>query len=183
MKQYAFGIDVGGTTIKAGLFNITGSLIEKWEIPTRTENSGEKILDDIADTILNKMQENSIIPEAVLGIGIGIPGPVDEKGIVRGCVNLGWQDVELEYELRNKTGLIVRAGNDANVAALGEMWMGGGQGYRDLVVVTLFYHFWVYPSTFFFTLSNIYFSTTLLRRYPLLIISERMISFQKHPKR
>lgn len=85
MKQYAFGIDVGGTTIKAGLFNITGSLIEKWEIPTRTENSGEKILDDIADTILNKMQENSIIPEVVLGIGIGIPGPVDEKGIVRGC--------------------------------------------------------------------------------------------------
>ena len=137
MKQYAFGIDVGGTTIKAGLFNITGSLIEKWEIPTRTENSGEKILDDIADTILNKMQENSIIPEVVLGIGIGIPGPVDEKGIVRGCVNLGWQDVELEYELRNKTGLIVRAGNDANVAALGECWKGAAKGAKNSVMVTL----------------------------------------------
>lgn len=137
MKQYAFGIDVGGTTIKAGLFNITGKLVEKWEIPTRTENSGANILDDIADTVLNKMQQKAIIPSMVLGIGIGIPGPVDEKGIVRGCVNLGWGNVNVERELAKKTGLIVNAGNDANVAALGECWKGAAKGAKNSIMVTL----------------------------------------------
>ena len=134
-KKYCFGIDVGGTSIKCGLFSTDGTLLEKWEIPTRTENGGEKILPDIADSIREKMKQ--IDKDFVAGVGVGAPGPVDGKGIVHRAVNLGWGTFSIKDTLEDLLNMPVMAGNDANVAALGEMWMGGGQGYRDLVVVTL----------------------------------------------
>ena len=60
MGTYCFGIDVGGTTIKCGLFRTDGTLVEKWEIPTRRENNGDKILPDVGDTINNKIKERNI---------------------------------------------------------------------------------------------------------------------------
>ena len=137
MKQYAFGVDLGGTTVKMGLFTTSGGLVDTWEIPTRTENGGSLILGDIAASIKAKMAEKEIEADEVEGIGMGVPGPVDEAGNVLKCVNLGWGEFNVENYLGELTGCKVKAGNDANVAALGEMWQGGGKGFKDLVVVTL----------------------------------------------
>ena len=138
MASYVFGVDVGGTTVKLGLFDINGNVIDKWEIPTRTENGGEKILADIAEAIKGKMAQKQIGKEDVAGVGVGVPGPVDGNGIVHKAVNLGWGTVDLKKELEALLdGMKVEGGNDANVAALGEMWKGGGQGHQSLVAVTL----------------------------------------------
>ena len=137
MEKYVFGIDIGGTTVKCGLFTVKGELLEKWEIPTRTENNGAAILPDVADTVLKKIQEKGLAKEEIAGIGIGVPGPVNEQGEVPGAVNLHWGYVNLAGDMEKMTGLRVKAGNDANVAALGEMWKGGGAGCQSIVMVTL----------------------------------------------
>ncbi len=137
MKTYAFGVDVGGTTVKMGLFQTSGKLLDTWEIKTRTEENGVYILSDIKNSVLKKMEENNIKKNYVEGIGIGVPGPVNSDGLVYRCVNLGWGVFNIEKDLAVMTGLKVKAGNDANVAALGEIWQGGGKGYRSIVMVTL----------------------------------------------
>lgn len=132
------GIDVGGTSVKLGLFEGTGQLLFKWEIPTRQEESGKYILDDVAKSILETLKEKNIPFGEVKGAGLGVPGPVMPDGYVERCVNLGWRDVNPALELSGKlSGLAVKIGNDANVAALGEMWQGGGKGYDDIIMVTL----------------------------------------------
>lgn len=135
MKKYVFGVDIGGTTVKLGLFDTDGNVLDKWEIPTRTENDGSQILPDIAASIQEKMKQ--IDNDAVIGVGVGAPGPVDAEGVVHRAVNLGWGTFSIKDTLEELLNMPVMAGNDANVAALGEMWMGGGRGYKDLVVVTL----------------------------------------------
>lgn len=137
MKKYGFGIDVGGTTIKMSLFEMTGKMLDKWEIPTDTKNQGSSILDDIAAAVEGKLSEKKIGKEDVAGIGIGVPGPVTGSAVVIRCANLGWGRVDVAQELGAKTGLPVKVGNDANIAALGEMWQGGGKGYKNAVMVTL----------------------------------------------
>mgnify|MGYP000069712943 FL=1 len=111
--------------------------MDKWEIKTRTENKGSAILPDVAYSVAEKLKEHAIPKEAVLGIGVGVPAPVSEDGIVNGTANLGWEYKEVKHELEELTGIKVKVGNDANVAALGEMWKGGGVGYRNIVMVTL----------------------------------------------
>ncbi len=136
--NYIFGVDVGGTTIKLGLFTKEGQLASKWEIPTRKEDAGKNILPDIAKTVLDKLSAEDIPAEEVLGLGIGLPGPVDADGIIHRAVNLNWdRDFSIPDALAAWLPFPVKAGNDANVAALGEMWKGGGQGYESLVLVTL----------------------------------------------
>ena len=140
MSKYAFGVDVGGTTVKLGLFNDEGQVLDKWEIPTVKDNGGEKVLPDIAASIKNKMQEKSITAADLVGVGIGAPGAVNAEGfMVNGAVNIGWGSFDLAETLKKELNLpvTVKAGNDANVAALGEMWQGGGKGYSNLVAVTL----------------------------------------------
>ena len=137
MKKYVFGVDVGGTTVKMGYFDIEGNLIEKWEIPTRTEDKGVNIIPDIAGSILVKLAQKDIDKKEVVGVGIGVPGPVKEDGTVLVAVNLGWDKRNTNEELEDLLGIPVKTANDANVAALGEMWRGGGQGYDDVVAVTL----------------------------------------------
>ncbi len=138
MANYSFGVDLGGTTVKLGFFDTEGNVLDKWEIKTRTENGGVNILPDIAEAIKGKMAEKSVAKEDVVGVGIGVPGPVDSKGIVHKCVNLGWGVFNINDELsKYLDGITVKGGNDANVAALGEMWKGGGQGFDSIVVVTL----------------------------------------------
>ena len=137
MKKYAFGVDVGGTTCKIGLFETDGRLLDKWEIATNKENHGESILLDVADAVDRKLAKEGIRKDEVLGIGVGVPGPVDSHGVVNCCVNVGWGVVDVEGELGRLTGLPVKAGNDANVAALGEMWQGGAKGCKDVIMVTL----------------------------------------------
>ena len=137
MSKVVFGVDVGGTTVKMGYFDLDGNVLDKWEIPTRTEDNGAGIIPDIAGSILDKLAQSGIDKSDVAGIGIGIPGPVKSNGTVPVAVNLGWKDINVNEELSKLTGLEVKAANDANVAALGEMWRGGGQGYSDVVAVTL----------------------------------------------
>ena len=137
MKKYAFGVDIGGTTCKIGFFETSGKLLDRWEIKTNTENKGASILEDVAKAVDNKLAQEGISKDDVQGIGIGVPGPVKSNGVVNKCVNLGWGIVNVEEELSTMTGLKIKAGNDANVAALGEMWQGGAKGCKDVVMVTL----------------------------------------------
>ena len=140
MKEYAFGIDLGGTTAKVGLFTTAGALLEKWEVATDTSNAGEHILENLADAIHGKMKENGISAEQVEGVGIGVPGPVlDSRVVPVICANLGgWGERNVSAQLSGLLdGIKVLVGNDANVAALGEIWMGAAKGCRNAVMVTL----------------------------------------------
>ncbi len=135
--KYGFGIDLGGTTVKIAYFDENGTMLEKWEIPTVTADGGAQILPDIAASIRAFIEAHNINETSILGLGIGVPGPVNAKGIVNKCINLGWGVFNIADELTKLTGFPVKAGNDANVAALGEFWKGGGQGCDNMVFVTL----------------------------------------------
>ena len=137
MSNYVFGVDIGGTTVKIGLFTVQGELLDKWEITTRTDEGGKYILGDIAESIEDKITEKLLDKSDIAGVGMGVPGPVKEDGTVLKCVNLGWGIFNVAQELGKILNLPVKAGNDANMAALGEMWQGGGKGYKDIVMVTL----------------------------------------------
>ena len=129
--RYCMGVDVGGTSVKLGLFETEGKLLDKWEIPTRKENHGEQILPDVAASILEKLEERKIRRKDVAGVGMGIPAPVDSEGVVQQTANVGWGYKEVTRELSELLdGMRVEAGNDANVAAMGEMWLGAGRGEK-----------------------------------------------------
>ena len=135
--MYCFGVDIGGTTVKMGLFEGDGNVIDKWEIKTVTANGGEAVLPDIAASIAEKLVEHSVAKEDVVGVGVGVPAPVTAEGVVNGTANLGWKYKEVKKEMEELTGLSAVIGNDANVAALGEMWQGGGKGQKNMVMITL----------------------------------------------
>ena len=138
MGKKCIGIDVGGTTVKLGLFEMDGTLLEKWEIPTRKEENGTFILPDAAASVKEKLSERGLSLSDLAGAGLGLPGPVMPDGFVGVCVNLGWKNKNPQKELSALLdGALVRTGNDANVAALGEMWQGGGKGCSNVVAVTL----------------------------------------------
>ena len=135
--KYGFGIDLGGTTVKIAYFDQAGTMLDKWEIPTVTADGGSRILPDIASSVREYLDSHGIAKESILGLGIGVPGPVNAKGVVNKCVNLGWGVFNIAESLSQLTGFPVKAGNDANVAALGEFWKGGGKDYDSMVLVTL----------------------------------------------
>ncbi len=132
MSEVCFGIDIGGTTVKLGLVDRKGMLLEKREFPSYRDVG--QTFDAIAANIWEIMMEHD---DRCLGAGVGVPGPVVDQRLVQGCVNLGWGDTDVADELNRRTGLPVRAANDANLAALGEMWQGGGKGCKDLVLFTV----------------------------------------------
>ncbi|MBE5934981.1 MAG: ROK family glucokinase [Lachnospiraceae bacterium] len=134
MEKYCFGVDIGGTTVKLGLFTNSGNLVDKWEITTNKEDKGTHILSDIAQAIDVKLQEKNIQKDNVIGIGIGVPGPVKKARIVNKCVNLGWDVIDVVEQMTKLTGVSnIKVGNDANVAALGEAL--GTDNKRDNVVM------------------------------------------------
>lgn len=138
MDKKIIGIDVGGTTVKVGVFALDGTLLKKWEVTTRKEKNGRYILPDVAASIKTVLKEENISMDDIRGVGMGLPGPVLADGYVEVCVNLGWRDINPQQILSNLlNGLPVKTGNDANVAAFGEMWQGGGKGFSDIVMVTL----------------------------------------------
>lgn len=138
MSKYAFGVDVGGTTVKIGLFDKEGRVLDKWEIPTVKDNEGAAVIPDVAKSILAKMEEKGIHEEDLAGIGVGAPGAVDDEGtLVGGAVNIGWKVFNIPEALGAYINAPIKAANDANVAAFGEMWQGGGKGYNNMVAVTL----------------------------------------------
>ena len=125
MKTY-YGIDVGGTTVKIGYFSET-ELLEKWEIPTDKSDGGRNIISDIARSLRG----------AADGAAIGVPGAVLADGTVNHCVNLGWGVCRPGDEFTALTGIPCRMCNDANAAAFGEQWQGGGVGFSSILLVTL----------------------------------------------
>ncbi len=138
MNRKCIGIDIGGTTVKIGIFTTEGEILKKWEIPTRREEGGKNILGDIAESVKETAKEMNIALSDFVGAGMGLPGPVEPDGHIPFCVNLGWKEGNPQEELsRLLDGMPVKSGNDANVAALGEMWRGGGIGFKNLVMVTL----------------------------------------------
>lgn len=138
MDQKCIGVDIGGTSVKLGLFQGDGTLLRKWEIPTRKENGGAYILEDIAASIRRQLSEEGLALSDLEGAGMGLPGPVLPDGHIEFCVNLGWKAGNPQETLSGLLdGLPVKSGNDANVAALGEMWLGAGKGCQDMVMVTL----------------------------------------------
>ena len=138
MARIGIGVDVGGTSVKLGMFTRTGNLIKKWEIPTDRENNCANVLPDVAASIRKTLEEEGFTLEDLVGVGLGVPGPVQPTGYVEVCVNLHWRDRYPGRELSELLdGVRVEAGNDANVAALGEAWKGGGGGADDAVLFTL----------------------------------------------
>lgn len=139
MRPYAFGVDIGGTAIKLGLFRADGTLLEKWQISTEIQENGRFILSSVRDAVWGCMYKNNIMWDDVDGIGIGVPGPVGKNGTVFGCVNLGWDVFNVPEELLGlEPGLRkVRVSNDVNAATLGELWKGGAQGRHSAFLVTL----------------------------------------------
>lgn len=135
--KYCFGVDIGGTTVKLGLFTTDGEIVDKWEIKTRTENQGEAVLPNIAEALKEKLEEKKIGGDEVEGIGVGVPAPVNTEGVVQNTANLGWGYKEVKREMEELSGMRAEIGNDANVAALGEMWLGAGKGRKNIVMVTL----------------------------------------------
>ena len=135
--KYCIGVDIGGTTVKMGLFEEDGKILDKWEIVTDTSEEGKAVLPNIASSIAAKISEHGLDKRDVLGIGAGVPAPVNSEGIVNGSANLGWKYKEVKKEFEELTGLSAYIGNDANVAALGEMWKGGGEGEKNMIMVTL----------------------------------------------
>ena len=135
--MYCFGVDIGGTTVKMGLFQEDGTVLDKWEIVTRKGDHGAAILPDVAKAIEEKLAERGIEKEKVVGIGVGVPAPVTDGGIVKQTANLNWEYKNVKAELEELTGIKTKVENDANVAALGEMWKGGGKGNKNMVMVTL----------------------------------------------
>lgn len=135
--RYGFGVDIGGTTVKIAYFDENGNMLDSWEIPTRTQNAGESILPDVAASLEEFLRTHAIERHEIIGVGVGVPGPVNGKGVVNMCVNLGWGRKEIARELSLLTGLPVKAGNDANVAALGEYWKGSAAEYDSMVMATL----------------------------------------------
>lgn len=135
--KYCFGVDIGGTTVKMGLFEEDGKILDKWEIVTDTSEEGKAVLPNIAASIEAKIEEHYLDKRDILGIGAGVPAPVNSEGIVNGSANLGWKYKEVKRELEELTGVTSYIGNDANVAALGEMWKGGGEGEKNMIMVTL----------------------------------------------
>lgn len=131
--KYIIGIDVGGTSVKIGLFDVNGNLKKKWSIFTNKEDNGKFIISDIYKSLVDK----KINLEEITGYGFGVPGPV-VNGTVLQAVNIGWPEYDLALEfsqLVNNSN--VHVGNDANVAALGEVFKGAAKGKKDIAMITL----------------------------------------------
>lgn len=133
MKKYIYGIDVGGTSVKIGLFTVQGELVDKWSIKTDKSEKGKQVLHDIYNSIKNR----EVSLTEILGYGFGVPGPVADE-IVFECVNIGWKN----FDIKKEFGKLVHSdsiyvANDANAATLGETWKGAGKGYGDCAMLTL----------------------------------------------
>jgi len=137
MSKYIIGTDIGGTSVKLGLFTSDGQLVHKWEIRTDRSDSGKKVPGDIAKSVKETLEARGIENGDVVGMGVGVPGPVKSDGTVMKCANLGWGIFNVADKMKELTGLPCTAVNDANAAALGEMWQGTAKGFKNLVFVTL----------------------------------------------
>ena len=139
MNKKIIGIDLGGTSIKFAILTQNGEIQEKWSIPTNILDEGSHIVPDIIQSIKHKLTLLGLTKEDFLGIGMGSPGVVNrQKGTVIGAYNLNWKTLQpIKQQIESELGLSFYIDNDANVAALGEKWVGAGNNEPDVVFVTL----------------------------------------------
>ena len=138
-QEYVIGVDLGGMSAKFGLFQKDGTRVDVWTIPTRTEKKGSLIIPDMGASIRERVKMQGLSLKDIYGVGIGVPGAVLEDGIVNRCPNLGWGKTPAQELMENELPGVkmIRIANDANVAALGEMWQGAGKGTKNLCMITL----------------------------------------------
>lgn len=140
MTDIILAADIGGTTCKLGIFDKDLEQLHKWSIDTDTsDHTGELLLKNIYDSFTEKVAEFKYDFNNVVGVGIGVPGPVDfDTGVVYGAVNLHWPgSVNVREIFKQYVNCPVYVDNDANVAALGEKHKGAGEGADDVVAITL----------------------------------------------
>jgi glucokinase len=137
-EKWLVGVDIGGTTIKMAFVSLEGDILHMWEIETDKSNSGQHIPASIASSLRQKLTELNETKSRLIGIGVGAPGPVNvDDGTIEGAINLGWGKYPLKDILEQVTSLPVTVDNDANIAALGEMWQGAGMRAKNLICITL----------------------------------------------
>ncbi|MEA4815755.1 MAG: ROK family protein [Lachnospiraceae bacterium] len=136
-EKYAFGIDIGGTTVKIGLFAGRGELLYKCSIKTDISEEGENIICDTANCIKDIINLKSISFSEISGIGVCVPGPVMEGGTTSFCPNIGWRMFNVEKAFSDILDLPVKSGNDATFAALGEKWQGSAKSFSNFVMIVI----------------------------------------------
>ena len=139
MSKKLLGIDLGGTTVKFGILTADGEVQEKWAIETNTFENGSHIVPDIVESLKHRLELYGLTAEDFIGIGMGSPGAVDrENKTVTGAFNLNWAETqEVGSVIEKELGIPFAIDNDANVAALGERWVGAGANNRNVVFITL----------------------------------------------
>lgn len=139
MSKKIIGIDLGGTSVKLAILTTEGEIQEKWSIKTNILDDGSHIVPDIIDSIKQRFETHGLTKDDFLGVGMGSPGVVDsEAGTVIGGYNLNWKTLQLVKEqFETALGLPFFIDNDANVAALGEQWVGAGNNNPNVVFMTL----------------------------------------------
>jgi len=132
------GVDVGGTTMKLGICNAEGTLLQTFEGPTEVNKGSDAILHNIATYSKQIVEESSYSWEQVQGVGIGIAGFLDiPNGFMKHSPNLYINNVDIKGTLEKELNVLIKVNNDANVAALGEAWAGAGRGISNCVMYTL----------------------------------------------
>ncbi|WP_449457047.1 ROK family glucokinase [Streptococcus suis] len=139
MSKKIIGIDLGGTSVKLAILTTEGEIQEKWSIKTNILDDGSHIVPDIIESILHRFETHGLTKDDFLGVGMGSPGVVDsEAGTVIGAYNLNWKTLQLvKDQFESALGLPFFIDNDANVAALGEQWVGAGNNNPNVVFMTL----------------------------------------------
>ncbi|MGT2799267.1 ROK family glucokinase [Streptococcus marmotae] len=139
MAKKIIGIDLGGTSVKFAILTEQGEIQEKWSIKTNILDEGSHIVPDIIESIKHHFDTHQLTKDDFLGIGMGSPGVVDSKaGTVIGAYNLNWKTLQqIKEQVESAIGLPFFIDNDANVAALGEQWVGAGGNNPDVVFMTL----------------------------------------------
>ena len=138
MEQVCVGVDIGGTSVKLGIFTLGGDLLKKWELPTEPKNDTKALIEKIGKSIKENLKEGGLTLTDCVGVGMGVPGPVLPNGYIEVVVNIGWKEVFPARMLSDiLDGMPVALGNDANVAALGESWQGAAKDTQDTVLVTI----------------------------------------------
>ncbi len=135
--KYIYGIDIGGTFVKLGRFDETGTLLEKWQLPVDASKYAERMAPYVAGAVLVDMERMGISAGEVAGIGIGCPGTIDEKGVIHGAENLQLDQISVTGSMRRFLPMEIRMENDANCAALGEYIFGEGKAYDSMAFLTL----------------------------------------------
>lgn len=137
--EKVIGIDLGGTSAKIGILNKAGEVDLKWSIATDISEEGTQIVPNIIQSLKENLKKQGLTAADILGIGMGSPGSVNRSnGTVIGAYNLNWKTLQpIREQIEEAFGVPFFIDNDANVAALGEQWVGAGNSEPDVSFITL----------------------------------------------